>query len=94
VKAIYRSVLYVGTTLAALLTLYVLAYTLLVEVNDQTIVNLGIAWTNRVPTYRIGGEFAEMLFQPIHIIDCWLRPEVWEGYEGLSPSAANGGGFF
>jgi hypothetical protein len=90
-KHVYRAIIWTGCAVVAVAAFYVLSYTVLVEVNDVGIVNLGIAYTARVPSYRLGGETAEAIFHPIHDIDLWLRPEVWEGKEGLPPG---GGGYF
>jgi hypothetical protein len=90
-KYAYRIVTWVGGTFLTALLIYVLSYAMLVEVNDVGIVNHGVGCTVRVPTYRMGGEIAEFIYQPMNDIDCSLRPAVWEPKEGLPPG---GGGYF
>ena len=90
-KNVFHAVLWTGCIVVGIAALYVLSYAMLVEVNDVGVVNLGMGYTARFPSYRIGGEMAETVFQPIHDIDCRLRPEVWASKDGLPQ---NVGGFF
>lgn len=90
-KCFYRAVIWTGCIVVTVMVLYVLSYAMLVQVNDVGVFSLGMAYTAKVPSYRIGGEVAKAFFQPIHEIDEWLRPNVWDGTEGLPPG---GGGYF
>jgi hypothetical protein len=67
---------YLTAALAALALLpvvYVAAYLALVEPME-------LLWSRgRFATYRYGGETAKQFFAPIHHVDRYLRPALWEG---------------
>jgi len=84
-----------GGVLALLViaALYATSYSILVQIQDQYIVNLGTIYCAKVPGYRIGGEAADAFFQPVHDIDRWLRPETWKSQD-VSELPTGVGGFF
>jgi len=57
---------------------YVIAYSLLLQPKEQFLfANLNIAYWERRPSYRIGGEFVQRLFGPVNRLDLMLRPSYW-----------------
>jgi len=79
--------------LLVVLLFYVGSYVLLVERNEMHVYLTGTMSRVPVARYRIGGEVAESFFEPIHSLDCWLRPDTW-GAEEVDDLPANAGGFF
>jgi hypothetical protein len=92
-KKIYGAAVVIVVGLLSLATLYVVSYAVLLEPQSVYLTRHGVICRIPTPTYRLGGEAAEAVYQPLHRLDCWLRPGTWEANE-VQEIPPGVGGFF
>lgn len=66
------------TTCLVIAGLYVGTY--LANVKTRTLASSGIPPWAKVPEYRVGGNLAELVFQPLHRCDRQIRKDYWHYY--------------
>jgi hypothetical protein len=66
------------TILIGLAALYLGAY--LANVRTVTLATSGFGVWQKMAEYRVGGEFAELIFDPVHQCDRSIRKDYWLDY--------------
>jgi hypothetical protein len=76
-------IVFILAALVALPLVYVGSYAALVERDDSSVISVSMpngARSNLVvpaPKYAVGGEGAAVIFEPVHFLDCKIRPWHW-----------------